>query len=316
MARKPRETTVEQHIVTESDTPGLPAMVAAHDALATAQVNYAQERDLANQVLGEARATGMIEDFSRTVRISKLTFIKENKLYRSLKGSKSPDGAELSGTWEEYCGLLNRSTDQVDRDISNLKVFGEQALESMTRMGIGYRDLHKMRNLPADQRQIIIGEVEANADDKEAIIALIEDIVTKHTKEKIALEQEVQTLRDDAEANERVIEGKNRKIDQLDKALHRRENLDGHELNAELARELEDETLAVIASILGMERAVSQITSHAEAPQDLLDARAYAIRRILTRLQELEADYNIAAVGPADDGWMHYVPGVVQPQAD
>jgi hypothetical protein len=44
------------------------------------------------------------------VRVSKLAFVKDHKLYRAIAGSKCPHGAEiLSGTWEAFCGLLGRS---------------------------------------------------------------------------------------------------------------------------------------------------------------------------------------------------------------
>ncbi|MGV5427481.1 hypothetical protein ACV4WK_34240, partial [Pseudomonas aeruginosa] len=108
-----------------------------------------EERDLVNQLLGQAQLAGAFEDFSRTVRISKLAYVKENKLYREIKGMKFRTGAEsMNGTWEEFCNLLGRSVDQVDRDIANLRTFGEEALESMSRMGIGYRELRQWRKLP------------------------------------------------------------------------------------------------------------------------------------------------------------------------
>ena len=121
--------------------------------LGTIAQGFGEERDLINQLLGQAQMAGAFEDFFRTVRTSKLAFVKENKLYRALAGRKSPHGAEnLSGTWEEFCNLLGRSVDQVDRDISNLRAFGEEALESMSRMGIGYRELRQFRRLPEDQK--------------------------------------------------------------------------------------------------------------------------------------------------------------------
>ena len=112
------------------------ADAAARDLTLVHQA-YGEERDLLNQLLGQAQMAGAFEEFSRTVRTSKLDFVKKNKLYRALVGKKNPHGAEfLKGTWEEFCTLLGRSVDQVDRDITNLHAFGEQALESMSLMGI------------------------------------------------------------------------------------------------------------------------------------------------------------------------------------
>ncbi|OLZ75005.1 hypothetical protein [Chromobacterium violaceum] len=189
-------------------------VVDAANVMAIAQANYGEERDLVNQLLGQAQLAGAFEDFSRTVRISKLAYVKENKLYRQIEGMKLRTGAEsLKGTWEEFCSLLGRSVDQVDRDISNLRAFGEEALESMSRMGIGYRELRQFRKLPEDQRTALI-EV-AKAGDKESFVELAEEIIAKQAKEKEALAQRVEEAEANLEARSRVLLDKTSKIDQL-----------------------------------------------------------------------------------------------------
>ncbi|MDH4869841.1 hypothetical protein E8E91_03300 [Pseudomonas sp. BN515] len=161
------------------------------------------ERDLVNQLLGQAQMAGAFEDFSRTVRTSKLAHVKENKLYRALAGMKSPHGAEnLRGTWEEFCGLLGRSVDQVDRDITNLRAFGEEALESMSRMGIGYRELRQYRKLPEDQKEALI-EV-AKSGDKDAFVEMAEELIAQHAKEKDDLTRKLDDAQHDYDALSKV----------------------------------------------------------------------------------------------------------------
>lgn len=189
--------------------------VAAVDGLAQLQASYGQERDLVNQLLGQAQMAGAFEEFSRTVRTSKLAYVKEHKLYRSIAGAASPHGAEkLSGTWEEFCRLLGRSVDQVDRDIANVQAFGEQALESMSAMGIGYRELRQYRKLPEDQKQALI-EV-AKAGDKEGFVELAEEIIAKHAKEKEALATQVEEAKATLEAKDRVLADKNERLTKLE----------------------------------------------------------------------------------------------------
>ena len=189
--------------------------VAAVDGLAQLQASYGQERDLVNQLLGQAQMAGAFEEFSRTVRTSKLAYVKEHKLYRSIAGAASPHGAEkLSGTWEEFCRLLGRSVDQVDRDIANVQAFGEQALESMSAMGIGYRELRQYRKLPEDQKQALI-EV-AKAGDKEGFVELAEEIIAKHAKEKEALATQVEEAQATLEAKDRVLADKNERLTKLE----------------------------------------------------------------------------------------------------
>ncbi|MDO8934218.1 MAG: hypothetical protein Q7U97_17650 [Rhodocyclaceae bacterium] len=183
--------------------------------------SYSADRDLVNQLLGQAQAAGALEQFSRTVRISKLAFVKENKLYRELAGMKLRTGAEkLAGTWEEFCGLLGTSVDQIDRDIANLKAFGEEALESMSRMGIGYREMRQFRRLPEDERLALIET--AKTGDKDALLDIAETLIAKHQKEKEDLTKKVDDLTADSEAKDHLIADKNIKIDSLAKKGRRK----------------------------------------------------------------------------------------------
>lgn len=171
-----------------------PELENTQNLMAAVSSQFSDDRDLVNQLLGQAQLAGAFEDFSRTVRISKLVFVKENKLYRQIEGMKLRTGAEkLKGTWEEFCQLLGRSVDQVDRDISNLRAFGEEALESMSRMGIGYRELRQFRRLPEDQKSALI-EV-ARDGDKTALLELAEEMIARHAKEKEDLKTDLDISR-------------------------------------------------------------------------------------------------------------------------
>ena len=169
------------------------------NTMTTIQSEYNEERDLVNQLLGQAQMADAFAQFSVTVTTSKLKFVKENKLYRALKGKKSRDGHEfLTGTWQEFCSLLGRSVEQIDEDIRNLNMLGEEALESMSRMGIGYRELRQYRKLPEDQKTALI-EV-AKAGDKEALVELAEEFIAKNAKEKEQLKKENSNLQADYKA--------------------------------------------------------------------------------------------------------------------
>ncbi|WP_442902708.1 hypothetical protein [Gilliamella sp. Nev3-1] len=166
--------------------------------MTTIQSEYSEDRDLVNQLLGQAQMADAFEKFSQTVWASKLNFVKENKLYRNLSGKKTPNGLELKGTWEEFCSLLGVSDEKANQDIANLKSFGEEALESMSRMGIGYRELRQYRKLPEDQKTALI-EV-AKAGDKEALVELAEEFIAKNAKEKEQLKKENSNLQADYKA--------------------------------------------------------------------------------------------------------------------
>lgn len=154
-----------------------------------AKQGYDQGRDLVNQLLGQAQAFQAAGNLLQTFGVSKLAIVKENKLYQQLSGMRTPNGLELKGTWVEFCDLLGVSDEKANQDIANLHAFGEEALEQMQRIGIGYRELRQYRRLPEDQKQALI-EV-AKAGDKEGFVELAEEIFARHAKEKEALAQQV-----------------------------------------------------------------------------------------------------------------------------
>ena len=269
MARKPAQTQPEEFIVTEEQAPlnnATPA-VAATNMLAALAADYNQERDLVNQLLGQAQMAEAFGKFSQTVWSSKLAFVKENKLYRALAGKKSPNGLELQGTWEEFCGLLGVSDEKANQDIANLRAFGEEALESMSRMGIGYRELRQFRRLPEDQKTALI-EV-AKAGDKDSFLELAEDLIAKHQKEKESLEKTVKEAKADMAAVETRMAEKETLINRYAKenALLKSGKQDDlarqrADLEAHLLRNLQDKALTLLGTINEVAVAVADIEAN------------------------------------------------------
>jgi hypothetical protein len=200
MARK--ASTPETQPMAEINPEAYQQDAEALGMLAAVQADYSDERDLVNQLLGQAQMADAFAKFSVTVTSSKLAFVKENKLYRALAGKQSGNGYQCQGTWEEFCGLLNMSREKADQDIANLRTFGEEALESMSRMGIGYREMRQYRRLPEDQQAALI-EV-AKTGDKDAFIELAEEVITKHAKEKAELTKKLDEGQQDYDALSKV----------------------------------------------------------------------------------------------------------------
>ena len=217
MARKAAPTTI--NITPETLSAAQQGSVEAANVLAAVQADYSEERDLLNQLLGQAQMADAFAKFSVTVTTSKLAFVKENRLYRALAGRESGNGYQFSGTWDEFCGLLGISREKADLDISNLRAFGEETLESMSRMGIGYRELRQFRRLPDDQKTALI-EV-AKSGDKDSFLELAEDLIAKHAKEKEALTNQMAEIAAEKEATERVAKGKEETINKLQREVVR-----------------------------------------------------------------------------------------------
>lgn len=273
-------------------------LTANQNAMATLLSSHTEDRDLVNQLLGQAQMAGAFEEFSRTVRTSKLAFVKENKLYRAIAGRKCPHGAEImSGSWEEFCGLLGRSVDQVDRDIANLRTFGEDALESMSRMGIGYRELRQYRRLPEDEQAALI-EV-AKAGDKEAFIDLAEEIIAKHAKEKIELNQRVDDVTADYQAQGEVMADKTRELDstklELEKHRKRIQSATPDDVIKELRTEVVALQFEIEAKIRGeLREGLFKMAEHGtEHGQDHRFYQADLIRQLEIVLSSVRSEFHL-----------------------
>jgi len=217
MARKPNKAT--ELAETPMNNAAFQNAEAAGRELAQITESYSDERDLVNQLLGQAQMADAFGKFSQTVWSSKLAYVKENKLYQGLTGKRAPNGLELKGTWVEFCGLLGVSDEKANQDIANLRTFGEEALESMSRMGIGYREMRQYRRLPDDDKTALI-EV-AKAGDKDAFIDFAETVIAKHAQEKAALEAKVADVEADHKATEKVLAERTQKLDATQKSLEK-----------------------------------------------------------------------------------------------
>ena len=240
-----------------------PKLEATQNLMATVTSQLSDERDLLNQLLGQAQMADAFEQFSRTVRTSKLAFVKENKLYRNLKGKKTPNGSEFSGTWDEFCNVLGISVDKADLDIANLTAFGEEALDSMSRMGIGYRELRQFRRLPDDQKSALI-EV-AKEGDKAALLELAEEMIAKHTKEKEDLKTDLEISRQTLAEKKDEINVLKDQTDELKAKLTRRSTT---ETPDEEGQVLETEATGfksgVLSALINLKCGFEALTEHAE----------------------------------------------------
>lgn len=300
MARKSTKATQ-----LTDDIPLSAEVVAAPQALAAITEAVSEERDMINQLLGQAQMAGAFEEFSRTVRTSKLAFVKENKLYRAIAGRKSPHGAELSGTWEEFCNLLGQSVDQADRDIANLRAFGEAALESMSRMGIGYRELRQYRRLPDDERQALITVAESG--DSAAFVDLAETLIDKHEKEKAALLERADEAEADYEAQSQLLAKRAEELEttrkELGRAKRRIKTLSADDATRELRQEVAGIAFEAETDIAGkLREAFATLSAHSD--ETGIDHRAFQtalVRQLENLLTSIRGEFQLSDDDSPDD---------------
>ena len=109
-------------------------------------------------------------------------------------------------TWAEYCEAFGRSSKAIDEDLRNLALFGDNFIKLQDSLGIGYRELRKIRagllELPFEEQQQKLLEL-SGAEDKEEALAMVEELEVKlAVAEKKAAELE-ETMKTRAEIAER-----------------------------------------------------------------------------------------------------------------
>ncbi|HED4417291.1 TPA: hypothetical protein R4327_001822 [Pasteurella multocida] len=192
------------------------------NAVALAAKAMTRAKTQAHEVLGMVKAFDFAQKLLTVSTLKLLANIKETKQYKDLDVYDASGNRQHVSTWDDFCNLLGFSRQKIDTDLLNLSDFGESFLETSQRLGLGYRDLRKLRKLPEDARSEIVDADYSEATDKEDLIEKIEELTVKHAKEKESLEAQLKTAKDNYTAQARVLDNKNKRIDQLDAELEKK----------------------------------------------------------------------------------------------
>lgn len=194
------------------------------NAVALATEALTQEMAEAYETLGTLKAFNFVQKMLTVGSLKKLKEIKESKKYKGLQFFN--DGKLLTvGSWGQFCDACGLTRSKVDEDLQNLNQFGEDFLETSQRLGLGYREMRKLRRLPEGARAEIIEADYSETTDKEDLIEKIEDLTAQHAKEKAELSAKLKRATDDYEAQGRVLQNKTNQINQLDMKLAKQTKL-------------------------------------------------------------------------------------------
>ena len=160
--------------------------------------------DLVAEVRGAARQSQFIETVSRTSVLARLARLKESKAYKGARVRTAEGGYVEVRTWEDFCSALGMSRRMVEEDLANLAAFGDNLLKMQDSLGIGYRELRKMRahmaELPESAREEIRAEIE-QAGDREELLAALDEMGARNAR----LSEEKKDLQDRLHTNDRLL---------------------------------------------------------------------------------------------------------------
>lgn len=194
----------------------LAVMDAEKQVSVTAQMQQGERERLIAQTyaaIGQIKTANLFAKFGTVSSLMWLQQVKESKIYRDL-----PE----VGTWEEFCNYVGLSRRKVDEDLLNLTAFGEEFLETVSSLKVGYRELKKLRHLGCEGTFLITdstieidGEsIPLDAAHKDDLQAAIERVL----EEKLdALEDAQATVK----AKDRVLGSKDEVIKKQEKELRK-----------------------------------------------------------------------------------------------
>ena len=190
----------------------------------TALAAQALTQDIAeaHEAMGMIKAFSFIGKIATVAHLKTIAEIKETKKYKGLNYIDKDGKHATVANFEDFCTVCGFSPRKVYEDLQNLNYFGEEFLETSQRLGLGYREMRKLRQLPEDARAEIVEADYSEATDKEELLEKIEDLTAKHAKEKAELESKLKRKTDDYDAQSRVLDNKNKRIDQLDAELEKK----------------------------------------------------------------------------------------------
>jgi hypothetical protein len=154
--------------------------------------------------IGQIEAFDFMQKLATVASLKVIQKIKETKSYKGLV-YKAEDGKLATvATFDDFCEHKLRTPRRTIEDrLVNLNAFGEEFFEASQKIGLGYRELRKLRQLPAEQQQLVMENDAIEAGDKDAVRELIDDLNALHQKElkaakgeKAELEQQLKVARE------------------------------------------------------------------------------------------------------------------------
>lgn len=193
-------------------------------AVSIAAKQITQDKAKAYEVVGMLKMGSFTRKLVTVTEIKLLKEIKESKQFKGLEMISASGESVTVTTFSEFCECLGMSYEKVNLDIQNLSALGEDFLVTSKRLGLGYRELSKLRKLPEDARAEIVDAEFSESADKEELLEKIEELTVKHAQEKQILEGQLKQSHANYEAQSKVLKNKNDRINQLDIQLEKKKN--------------------------------------------------------------------------------------------
>ena len=277
------------------------ASIAATTQLAELTQAVSIDQMRLSEWIGVRKGLSLVQKLVTVTDLKMLAEIKESKQYKGLQVFDRDGKPVTVTTWEQFCETQELSREHVDEGLRNLSEFGDKFLSLATEMGVGYRELRKLRKLPEQDRELIINGEAVQTGDRESLIDLIEEQAVLHHKKVESLEKDLAETRATAEARSRVLADKEATITRLQEELAGRPGVSVEFLAQERLDSIEAEVRSIAGSIMTTLRSqFIQLGAPELGVGDVIRKQVIgaAIGRIIAVTRQQAADFDIAVSGP------------------
>ncbi len=169
-----------------------------------------RERRIAEyyQAIGQVKTANMFAEFASVSALVWIQQMRESKAYKDI------------GTWESFCESIGYSRQHIEDQLKSLTVLGEKFLQTVCGLGVGYRDLRRLRQLThegalnIEDGVLVIGdeEIPLDAEHRDDLQSAMERLLD--AKEQV-ISEKAATLR----AKDKLLKSKADLIERQEKAL-------------------------------------------------------------------------------------------------
>jgi len=142
--------------------------------------------------IGQIRAFDFVSKMLTSANLQTLKDIKESKSYKGLTYRNEKGELLTVSSWEVFCKYkLKISRATIDSALLNFNHFSEEFYEASSRIGLGVREMNKLRKSPKEDQELIINSEAVKSGSKEDVKALLEETIVKHKAELAEKQKEI-----------------------------------------------------------------------------------------------------------------------------
>lgn len=258
-----------EEIASIQDTaPAIPAereaeLMEVQDQASTA-IQAVLDAEPLQEALGVIKTATFYQKISDVLIAQAFQEIKKSKSYKNYPYVDADGKRRQIADLEEFCQVkFGKSARRVRELSKNLHLLGPDLYEQAEQIGFKSRDYRALNALPADEQAIVKEAMEA--DSKEQVFDILQDMAARHQAEKEAAKKEAEDLKADMDAKDKVLADKAERLESSEMELAKLRSLP-KDADTELRLEVEAEAVKVLNELhVTVLAEMNQFLAHTDA---------------------------------------------------